>query len=88
MTATETANLSRRRLLRSCATPRPPHAAHRASNLDHIEIEVPNHTLTSRSFGEGSAGLAEGSEKQDASSIPCLGLPPALFAPLPAREDR
>jgi hypothetical protein len=39
-------------------------------NLAHAEMEVPKETLTSGGFGEGSAGPAEDSEKQDACRIP------------------
>ena len=35
-----------------------------------LRLEVPNDTLTSKGFGEGSAGLAEDSEKQNWCSIP------------------
>jgi hypothetical protein len=40
---------------------------------------VPNDTLTSSGFGEGSARRAEDSEKQEACSIAGLPRPTALF---------
>jgi hypothetical protein len=70
MTATGTATPSRRRpdgRAGRHARPMPPVWRR---NLDHAEIQVPNDTLTSLGFGEGSAGPAEDSEKQDACNIP------------------
>jgi len=53
----------------------------RRQNLDHAETEVRNDTLTSSGFGEGSAGPAEDSEKQDAFSIPALARLRVWFHP-------
>jgi hypothetical protein len=44
-----------------------------------LRVEVPNDTLTSEGFGEGSARLAEDSEKRDWRSIPGLAQSPATF---------